>query len=148
MLILGIVVIGDQRGRTLGFPTANLLLGPDAISPPDGVFAGYVRHPEQGLHRAAISIGRRPTFYEQEGLRLVEAHLLEYRGDLYGEQIAVEIATKIRDQVRFSSVDELVDQLTADVCACADVLTPTDSLLCGSTGALFAGAGPRRASEV
>jgi riboflavin kinase/FMN adenylyltransferase len=111
--VRGIVSLGDQRGRTLGFPTANLAIAGLAVS--DGVFAGWLQRADGELHAAAISIGGRPTFYGRGGIRLVEAHVLDFDGDLYGEVVAVGLELRLRAQRRFDSIDELVAQLRADV---------------------------------
>ncbi len=108
----GIVVRGDARGRTIGYPTANLSLTPHAAVPADGVYAG---HAVQGGRRyaAAISVGTNPTFEGRE--RRVEAHLLDFDADIYGEYLPVEFTARLRGMVRFDSVDELVTQMGTDV---------------------------------
>jgi FAD synthase len=131
VVVGGVVEHGDERGRTLGFATLNLGIRPDDLSVPDGVFAGYVRLADGSVHRSAISVGRRATFYETRGLRLLEAHLLGYSGDLYDQPISVEIVAALREQVRFDGVDSLVAQLRRDVDRCAEVLSgiaPADVL--------------------
>src|SRR5487761_2173776 len=114
-LVEGIVVTGDHRGRELGFPTANVLGDRSELLLAEGVYAGYVTREQGMVYIAAISIGRRPTFYDETGLCLVEAHLLDFDGDLYGERLRVEITDHVRDQCRFESVEELVDQIRSDV---------------------------------
>jgi riboflavin kinase/FMN adenylyltransferase len=111
----GVVIHGDHRGRELGFPTANVAVAGDTVLPPDGVYAGWYERPDGSVHRAAISIGRRPTFYADHGLLLVEAHVLDFEGDLYGESACVVLDQWLRAQVRFSSVEELAAQLRRDV---------------------------------
>jgi riboflavin kinase/FMN adenylyltransferase len=104
----GIVVRGDGRGRELGFPTANLDVPAELLVPPDGVYAG------SALDRlAAISIGTNPHFDGVE--RRVEAHLLDFDGDLYGQRLVVEIWSPIREQRRFDSLEELVAAIGDDV---------------------------------
>jgi riboflavin kinase/FMN adenylyltransferase len=105
----GTVVHGDQRGRTLGFPTANLRPGPAVDLPPYGVYAG------RALGRpAAVSVGVRPTF--GRGLEpLVEVHVLDFCGDLYGHEIEVELTRYLRPERRFESAGDLVAQIRADV---------------------------------
>ena len=104
----GTVVRGDGRGRELGFPTANLDVPEGLLVPPDGVYAGWVRD-----RRAAVSIGTNPHF---DGVdRRVEAHLLDYDADLYGERLIVEIWARIREQRRFDSLDDLVGAIGDDV---------------------------------
>lgn len=113
--VRGVVEHGDQRGRTLGFPTANVAVGGEVMLPVDGVYAALYVTPD-GIERpAAASIGRRPTFYEDNGLLLVEAFLLDFDGDLYGQQASVRVTDFIRGQERFASADELVTQMTRDV---------------------------------
>ena len=113
-VVNGTVVEGDRRGRELGFPTANVLGDSSEELPDEGVYAGYVTRADGMVYVSAISIGRRETFYER-GLCLVEAHLLDFDGDLYGERLTVEITHPVRPQRRFLSVDELVQQIGRDV---------------------------------
>jgi riboflavin kinase/FMN adenylyltransferase len=114
--IHGVVEHGDHRGRTIGFPTANVAVPGDILLPDDGVYAGwYLRPGDDQPHAAAINIGRRPTFYEESGLLLVEAHLIDFDGDLYGEQARVRIAARLRGEVKFESIDALKQQLAIDV---------------------------------
>ncbi|MCZ6834952.1 MAG: riboflavin biosynthesis protein RibF [Planctomycetota bacterium] len=110
----GEVVSGDRRGRTIGVPTANLDHG-DLLLPSDGVYAGQGRLPDGSVFPAAISVGRKPTF--DQSTRLCEAHLLGYDGpfDNYGWTLKIEFREWIRDQVTFSGVDALVDQLKRDI---------------------------------
>lgn len=113
-VVHGTVVTGDQRGRLLGFPTANLVLS-DVSDLRDGVYMGVV-HVESGEQfAAAISVGRRPTFYAERGMRLLEAHLLDFDGELYGQQVTVDLDEQLRDQERFEAVTDLIAQLTRDV---------------------------------
>jgi len=116
----GIVVLGDQRGRTLGFPTANLTVPPAFACVADGVYAGYLNH---GGERwpAAISVGTNPTF---EGLqRRVEAYALD-RSDLklYGERVGVDFVARLRGQMRFYAVSDLVNQMKVDVATTREML--------------------------
>jgi riboflavin kinase/FMN adenylyltransferase len=121
----GVVVRGDQRGRTLGFPTANLDLPPHTAVPADGVYAGYLviapRTADETRYPAAISVGTNPTFDGTE--RRVEAYALD-RDDLelYGESAAVEFVARVRGQERFDSVDALVSRMTEDVKRCRELL--------------------------
>ncbi|MDQ2624083.1 MAG: bifunctional riboflavin kinase/FAD synthetase, partial [Actinomycetota bacterium] len=125
----GTVVRGDQRGRELGFPTANL--GPDlsGMVPADGVYAGYVRvldlpgadAASASPLPAAVSIGTNPTFDGVE--RRVEAYVLDRTDlELYGREVVVELVGRLRDTLRFESVAELVAQMHADVAAVAGEL--------------------------
>jgi riboflavin kinase / FMN adenylyltransferase len=121
--IAGTVQRGDQRGRELGYPTANVAV-PDRIClPTDGVYAGtYVD--QAGVERpAAISLGRRPTFYEDSGLRLLEAHVLDFDGDLYDQRAAVRFRAHLRGQERFDRVDALIEQMGRDVDDARRILT-------------------------
>lgn len=115
LTVSGAVVQGDQRGRTLGFPTANVALPDDAAWLTDGVWAGFVTRADGTVHTAAISVGRRSTFYGTDGLRLIEAYLLDFDGDLYGELITIELSRRIRGQEAFADVDALVARMSADV---------------------------------
>jgi riboflavin kinase / FMN adenylyltransferase len=115
----GLVERGDQRGREIGFPTANLRSERYAAVPTDGVYAGrVVQLTEWGatagpLADAAISIGTNPTFEGRE--RRVEAYLLDFDGDLYGQGIGIEFVHRLRGMLRFDSVERLVDQMNDDV---------------------------------
>ncbi len=104
----GVVVRGDQRGGTLGYPTANLAVEPGQLVPRYGIYAGAARG-----HRAAISIGTNPTYGGGE-LR-VEAFLLDYAGDLYGRRLVVELWRYLREERAFASEQELVEQIARDV---------------------------------
>ena len=113
--LTGKVVTGDRRGRDLGFPTANLEIDPEAIVPGDGIYATWtiidgVRRP------SATSIGSRPTF--GPGERLVEAHVMDFDEDLYGQQLSVEFVRKIRGQENFTTIEALVTQIDRDVADC------------------------------
>jgi riboflavin kinase/FMN adenylyltransferase len=118
--VRGRVEHGDERGRELGFPTANVGVPERICLPADGVYSGtYVG--EDGVERAAaISIGRRPTFYEDSGLLLLEAYLLDFEGDLYGQGAYVRFRRRLRGQERFDSVEDLIAQMDRDVQAVRD----------------------------
>ncbi|NAZ86346.1 riboflavin kinase [Kineococcus indalonis] len=110
----GVVEHGDERGRTLGFPTANVAVPEHGLR--DGVWAGTVRLGPDGPERvAAVSVGHRPTYYGKDGARLLEAHLLDFSGDLYGRQVVVSLHVRLRPQRRFSGSADLVEQLRRDV---------------------------------
>lgn len=119
----GVVVRGDRRGRELGFPTANLLTAQHAAIPADGVYAGWLRY---GRNRrpAAVSIGTNPTFSGQD--RRIEAHVLDFEGDLYGERVALEFIARTRQMRAFGGVDALIEQIRRDVVEVRRVLTPSD----------------------
>lgn len=111
----GVVVEGDHRGRELGYPTANVDIGPDVDLPEDGVYAGTAERADHTVYAAAISVGHRPTFYGEEAPRLLEAFLLDFDGDLYGERLTITITALVRGQAHFASREQLVAQITADV---------------------------------
>jgi len=113
--VRGVVEHGDHRGRTIGFPTANVAVPGDIALPSDGVYAGWYERPSGEVHAAAINLGKRPTFYDENGLRLLEAHLLDFDGDLYTEHAKVRFHTWLRGEVKFGSVDALVECLRHDV---------------------------------
>ena len=104
----GTVVLGDQRGGTLGYPTANLSVPADLLVPAYGIYAGAALG-----HRAAISIGVNPHYGGDE--RRIEPYLLDFEGDLYGRRLVVELWRRLRDERAFSSEAELVAQITRDV---------------------------------
>ncbi|MEU6022061.1 bifunctional riboflavin kinase/FAD synthetase [Micromonospora sp. NPDC048871] len=110
----GVVVRGDQRGRELGFPTANLLCHRYAAIPADGIYAArLIRRGQREPLGAAVSIGTNPTFAGRE--RRVEAYALDFDGDLYGERLALDFVAHLRGQVRFDGVEPLVAQIAQDV---------------------------------
>jgi riboflavin kinase/FMN adenylyltransferase len=122
----GEVVTGHGRGRELGFPTANLRTWPRLLLPGQGIYAGVAEH-RGARYRAAIDVGTNPTF-GVEPLH-VEAFLLDYDGgDLPGEPLAIEFWARLRDEVRYDSVEELVRAMDADV-ARARELVPADALI-------------------
>ena len=108
----GEVVAGDKRGRSIGFPTANVLPDAAAVIPARGVYAGFVRFDEK-QYAACTNVGVAPTFGRTESR--VEAHLLDFDGDLYGRVVDVSFVTRIREERRFSGVDELTEQIQRDV---------------------------------
>jgi riboflavin kinase / FMN adenylyltransferase len=118
--IAGVVVAGDKIGRQLGFPTANLEVG-SLILPPHGVYAANVVW-EGKTYRAALNIGLRPTVASPQPVLRVEAHLLDFAGDLYGREIEVEIIAKLRAEQRFASLAELQAQIARDVAAVRNLI--------------------------
>jgi len=112
----GPVVAGDQRGGTLGFPTANLAVPADLLVPAYGIYAGVARlagPPPGEPHRTALSIGVNPHYGGVE--RRVEAFLLDFEGDLYGERLRIELWARLREERAFANEDALVTQIAADV---------------------------------
>ena len=120
--VRGVVADGDKRGRQLGYPTANVSLPEHIALPADGVYAGWYSRPDGVRRPAAISLGRRPTFYREAGLSLLEAYLLDFEGDLYGEEARVEFVAHLRSQARFESAQALVEQMGRDVATTRQVL--------------------------
>jgi riboflavin kinase / FMN adenylyltransferase len=110
----GIVAHGDKRGRTLGFPTANLVPDPALAVPDHGIYACRATVPGLGEWTAAVSIGVRPTFVTGRGL-LVEAFLLDFEGDLYGRELRLDFVERIRGEKRFDSAEALIEQMHRDV---------------------------------
>jgi riboflavin kinase/FMN adenylyltransferase len=118
-MVQGIVEHGDKRGRELGFPTANTAIVESLCLPDDGVYKGYVEvEGYDKTYKSAISLGRRPTFYEERGLRLLEPYLLDFDADIYGKTVKIHFELKIRDQIKFDSMEQLIAQITADVELC------------------------------
>jgi riboflavin kinase/FMN adenylyltransferase len=116
----GPVVEGDARGRLLDMPTANLALPPEVVLPATGIYAGVA--PIEGEDRAAaVSVGVRPTF-EEAGELKVEAYLLDFEGDLYGRTLTLQLIERIRDEERFDSAEELVEQMHRDVARVREIL--------------------------
>jgi len=113
----GVVVTGDQRGGTLGYPTANIAMDPLLVCPRYGIYAG-----EALGHRAAISIGTNPHYGGTE--RRIEPFLLDFEGDLYGQRLVVELWERLRDEAVFESEDALVAQIALDVEATRAAVRP------------------------
>lgn len=110
----GVVGRGQQRGRQLGFPTANLEVErPITDALPRGVWVGRLRWEGEEWRWAAVNIGHRPTF--DAGALSIEAHVLDYAGDLYGKVVEVELLRHLRGEMRFGGVGELVAQIASDV---------------------------------
>lgn len=120
--IRGPVVTGDQRGRTIGFPTANVAVPRDRAIPADAVYAGWYLRPDGSVHPAAINVGKRPTFYQEAEHSLIEAHLLDFDEDLYGEQARVCFVEQLRGERRFDGIEALKAQLAADIAQARQVL--------------------------
>jgi riboflavin kinase/FMN adenylyltransferase len=115
--ISGPVVEGDKRGRQIGFPTANLGLKQRWAIPADGVYVAYTHLRGQKLP-SAVNIGMRPTFDARQ--RTIESHILDFSGDIYGEDITVEFLLRLRGEQKFSGIEEIRDQIGRDVQAARD----------------------------
>ena len=115
----GRVVTGDRRGRTLGFPTANLRVQPEQAMPKDGIYATLARLGDRTLP-SVTNIGVRPTF---DGLkRLIETFIFDFSGDVYRRKLTIELVARLRDEMKFNSAGELKEQMTRDVARAGDIL--------------------------
>ena len=122
--VQGIVVKGAQRGRLLGYPTANIAAQTELL-PRAAIYAAWVQVPQgeaQVMVQAAVSVGTNPTF-EKTGTLSIEAHLIDFQGDLYGQQLRVDFITRLRDEQRFESVAALIAAIGNDVAQTRDVLS-------------------------
>jgi riboflavin kinase/FMN adenylyltransferase len=115
--VSGVVVHGDKRGRTIGFPTANIEVPNAMCLPADGVYSGVVQRADGSTHVCAINLGRRPTFFEHADHSLLEAHLLDFDGDLYGERVMVTFEHFLRSERKFEGLESIKTQLQLDVAA-------------------------------
>lgn len=120
--VRGTVVEGDKRGRTIGFPTANVAVPPHIALPADAVYAAWYLRPDGSRHPAAVNVGKRPTFYQDAEASIVEAHLIDFSADLYGEVANVEFVELLRSEQRFDGLEALKEQLTKDIQHAIDVL--------------------------
>ncbi|MGE3960923.1 MAG: bifunctional riboflavin kinase/FAD synthetase [Dehalococcoidia bacterium] len=111
--VRGPVLRGDQRGRTIGFPTLNVGVSADRALPPNGVYVSRAHHGER-TYLAATNIGTNPTFKDGDQ-RHFETYLLDFEGDLYGQIVTVELLSRLRDELKFESVDALVEQMHRDI---------------------------------
>ena len=107
------MIQGDQRGRDLGCPTANLACA-ESCTPPHGVYAARAQLGDS-THRAAVNIGQRPTVADPAPTLHVEAHLLDFGGDLYGQHLELTFIEKLRGEQKFDSLDALKDQIASDI---------------------------------
>jgi riboflavin kinase/FMN adenylyltransferase len=123
--VRGVVQHGDARGRELGFPTANVAVPSDILLPADGIYAGWYERPDGTVHPTAMSLGRRPTFYADAELSLLECYLLDFDGDLYDERAKVRFVERLRGEVKFDSIDALVEQMDRDVAQARKSLSHT-----------------------
>jgi riboflavin kinase/FMN adenylyltransferase len=112
--IEGVVVKGDGRGLQLGYPTANIATSPEILWPPNGIYAGAIEVPGVGNFKTAVSIGNRPTFYD-EGPRALEAYLLDFSGNLYDKEVFLSFFKKLRNEIKFKTVEDLLVQMVTDV---------------------------------
>ena len=143
----GRVVPGDQRGRTLGVPTANIDVEAGHIFPGRGVYAARV-HVRDDWYRGAVNIGHNPTFHskdEETTHVTVEAFLLNFSGDIYSCDIRVDFLHRVREERRFASVDELVAQMRLDIAATAELDDPAFAEV-GLAPAVSLGGGPEGSS--
>ena len=113
--VRGVVRNGDRRGRELGFPTANVSVPNEICLPHDGIYAAWYERPDGHVWPAAVSLGRRPTFYAAQEGSLLEAFLIDFQGDLYREAAKVRFVAFLRGEERFDSVEALVEQMQRDV---------------------------------
>ncbi len=117
--ISGIVIAGNQIGRELGVPTANIALQADCEIA-DGVYAAKVCI-NNTEHYAVANIGHKPTISPNNEVRGAEIHIIDWNGDLYGKSIEVELVTRLRDEQRFNSLDELKQQIEIDITKAKDI---------------------------
>lgn len=120
-LLPGTVVSGNKLGRTIGFPTANIMTEPGLVVPGNGVYAAKVALPDGSKAPAMVNVGVRPTIRRGNDLT-VEAHVIDWEGDLYGKQLSVIFYSRLRDEQQFNSIDALRRQLEADKRAVLAVL--------------------------
>ncbi len=119
--VRGVVVRGQERGRELGFPTANVEVAPGLVIPGNGIYATRARL-DSGTYMAATSIGVRPTF-DDGPERTIEAYLLNFSDDIYGQTVCLEFVQRLRGEEKFDTVEALLDQMNRDVVQTKDVLT-------------------------
>ena len=113
--VRGVVVHGDQRGSQIGFPTANIEVPKAICIPADGVYAGVLTRQDGSAHICAINLGRRPTFFEHADSSMLEAHLLDFSGDLYDEKVKLSFTHFLRGERKFENIDALKMQLKHDI---------------------------------
>jgi riboflavin kinase/FMN adenylyltransferase len=117
----GPVIHGDGRGRTINVPTANIAYSPEKMIPAKGIYACWAYWNEQ-RYQAAINIGTNPTFTPDKETPNVEVHLLDFRREIYGEDVRLEFIARLRDELRFDSVDSLLEQIWKDIEATKRIL--------------------------
>lgn len=121
--VRGVVEPGDGRaGPLLGYPTANVAVPADILLPANGIYAGWYGRPDGSVYAAALSVGLRPTFYPEGGPRLLEAHLLDFDGSLYGEVARIDFAGWMREEEKFDNVEDLVRRMEGDVATARSML--------------------------
>ena len=113
--VRGVVVHGDERGRAIGFPTANIEVPNQICIPADGVYAGVFVRQDGTKHNCAINLGRRPTFFEHADHSMLEAHLLDFSENLYGEKVKLTFTHFLRGERKFENIDALKMQLKLDI---------------------------------
>ncbi|MBN1976289.1 MAG: bifunctional riboflavin kinase/FAD synthetase [Anaerolineae bacterium] len=118
--LAGAVVRGDGRGRSLGIPTANLTPPPERLVPASGIYACLAHTERSGIHPAAANIGTRPTFDGHDVT--VEAHLIDFEADLYGQTLALDFCARLRDEAAFPNVDALMAQMQKDIAQAKEIL--------------------------
>jgi riboflavin kinase/FMN adenylyltransferase len=128
--VTGVVRRGDQRGRTIGFPTANVIPPPDHALPADGVYATYTRLAGGESIPGVTNVGTRPTFGSHE--RQVESHLFDWGGDLYDQPITTHFIHRLREERKFSGLDALINQIKSDAQAARRLLATGDAAKIGS----------------
>ena len=121
--IPGEVVIGSNRGKQLGFPTANLCISEDRVSPGPGVYACLAEVAGQ-TWKAVANIGTRPTFEENQEIHTIETHLLDFDGDLYRQTLLLSFIDRLRDEKRFSGPEALISQIKTDIQHANEILDP------------------------
>jgi riboflavin kinase/FMN adenylyltransferase len=110
----GPVIHGDARGRTINVPTANIGYSHDKMIPANGIYACWA-YLQGRKYQAAVNIGVNPTFTPEKQIPNVEAHLLDFRGEIYGEDVKLEFVARLRNELKFDSVDTLLDQIWKDI---------------------------------
>jgi riboflavin kinase/FMN adenylyltransferase len=118
--LAGIVTRGDGRGRIIGVPTANLSPLHKRLIPADGIYACVAHTEHMGTHQAAVNIGIRPTFHGHT--LTIEAHLLDFAADLYGQHLALDFVARLRDEVAFPNTQSLMAQMQKDIAQVRDIL--------------------------
>jgi riboflavin kinase/FMN adenylyltransferase len=120
--VRGIVAHGDKRGRELGFPTANVSVPGDIMLPADGIYAGWFERPDGSVLPTAMSLGRRPTFYEESHASLLECNIIDFDGDLYDESVRVRFVERLRGEEKFDGIEPLIEQMRRDVERAREIL--------------------------